>query len=119
MTASSTTEWTTSDGSLATITTASSGGGRGAIFAAGGGSLATGVAAGSVTITAVYTPASGSTASATTPLTVTNKTPKGLVVNPSSAAILLNGTQAFVAMLIYTDGSSTTVTGSASWTTSN
>jgi hypothetical protein len=72
-----------------------------------------------VTITAVYTPTSGSAVSATASLTVTSKTPKGLVLSPSSATILLNGTQAFVATLIYTDGSSSTVTGSASWTTSD
>ena len=119
VTANSSTQWTTSNGSLATITSGSSGGGPGAIFAAGGGGLVTGVGAGDVTITAVYTPTSGSAVSATAPLMVTSKTPKSLVLSPSSATILLNGTQAFVATLVYTDGSSSTVTGSASWTTAD
>jgi uncharacterized protein YjdB len=87
----------------------------------GGGGLATGLAAGSVTITAIYTPSDGSTTlSATAALTVTAaKTPKSLTLSPSSASILLNGTQAFTATLVYTDGSASNVTNSASWTTTD
>ena len=120
VTANGSTEWSTSDGNLATVTTAAAGGGRGGgIITPGGGGLATGLAAGTVTITAIYIPATGSPFSATATLTVINKTPQSLIVSPVSATILLNGTQAFVATLVYTDGSSTAVTGSASWTTSD
>jgi hypothetical protein len=119
VTANGSTAWTTSDGTLATITTASAGGGRGGVFTPGGGGLATGMGAGKVTITAIYTPASGAEVSATATLTVTNPTPKSLVISPASATILLNGTQAFAATLVYADGTSTNVTGSANWTTSD
>jgi len=119
VTANGSTAWTTSDGTMATITTAAAGGGPGAIFAAGGGGLATGVAAGKPTITATYSPAGGAPVSATATLTVTNPTPKSLTVSPASAAMLINGTQAFVATLAYDDGTSAIVTGSASWTTSD
>jgi hypothetical protein len=118
VTTSSSTEWTTDDGTKATITTGSSAGGRGAVFTAGGGGLATGLAAGDVTITAVYTTSDGSF-SATAKLTVKNPTPTGLSLNPTSAAILVNGTQTFQATLSYDDGSNTNVTSSASWKTSD
>jgi hypothetical protein len=121
VTSNSSTAWTTSDGSIATITTASSAGGRGAVFAAGGGGLATGIAAGTnVTITAIYTPSDGSSAvSATAILNVVKKTVKNLSISPTSASMLVDGTQTFVAQLNYTDGTYTTVTNSATWTTDN
>jgi trimeric autotransporter adhesin len=123
VTSSSSTAWTTSDGTYATITSGAAGGGRGAIFSQGGGGLATGLVATSsdVTISAVYTPSDGSSAvSATAKLTVTAaKTPSKLTVSPASATILLNGTQAFSATLIYTDGSTSNVTSAASWGTTD
>jgi uncharacterized protein YjdB len=119
VTGNSSTAWTTSDGTKATVTTASSAGGRGAVFAPGGGGLATGVAAGEVTITAVYTTSTGSVVSATASLTVRNPTPTHLTINPTSATIRLDGTQNFTATLSYDDGSSANVTASASWSTSD
>jgi hypothetical protein len=119
VTTSSSTAWTTDDGTKATITTASSAGGRGAVFAAGGGGLATGLAvAASVTISAVYTNSDG-TFSDTATLTVKNPTPTGLTLDPTSASILVDGTQTFRAILTYDDGSNAVVTSSASWTTSD
>jgi trimeric autotransporter adhesin len=122
VTTSGSTAWTTSDGTYATITSGASGGGRGAVFAQGGGGLATGlVATSAVTISAVYTPSDGSSAvSATAKLTVTAaKTPSKLTISPTSATILLNGTQAFTATLVYTDGSTSSVTSAASWGTTD
>jgi uncharacterized protein YjdB len=121
VTTSGSTDWSTSNGTLATITTGSSGGGGGRVFVLGGGGLATGLAAGSVTITAIYTPSDGSAAlSDTATLTVTAaKTPKSLSLSPTSASILLNGTQSFTATLVYTDGSTSNITNGASWTTTN
>lgn len=119
VTTSSSTAWTTSDGTLATVTTASAGIGRGGVFAAGGGGLATGLAAGSATITATYTSPSGTAFSATATLTIVSKTPQSLLISPASASILLNGTQAFTATLVYTDGTTANVTGTASWSTSD
>jgi hypothetical protein len=104
--------WTTSDGTLATVTNAG-GGGRGAVFGAGG--LATGLkAAASVTITATY-----GTYSATATLTVTAPKPTSLVVTPAAATIKLNATQNFQAFLIYDDGTSQDVTSTATWTSSD
>jgi trimeric autotransporter adhesin len=119
VTGNASTAWSTSDGTLATITTGAAGGGRGAVFAPGGGGLATGVGVGTPVITATYTPATGSAVSATATLTVTNPTPRALLITPSAASMLLNGSQAFTATLIYADGSSTNVTSSASWATSD
>jgi hypothetical protein len=103
-----TASWTTSDGTIASIS--SGGGGPGG----GGRGNATGVAAGTVTITAT---SNGFTATAS--LTVQTKTPKNLVVTPAVATIIVNGTQAFVATLVYTDNTSAVVTGQATWSSSD
>jgi hypothetical protein len=104
------TSWTTSDGKVATITSA--GGGRGG--GGGGGGLATGVAAGSVTINAS---SAGFTDTAT--LIVTAPVFNMIVVTPANPTIRVNLTQNFVATAVYDDGTSTTVTASASWNSSD
>jgi hypothetical protein len=101
--------WTTSDGTIASITTP--GGGRGGGF---GGGLATGIGAGTVTVTATY-----GTYTDTAQLTVVAAKPTGLVVTPASATITVNSTQAFVATLVYDDNTTSVVTGQADWTSSN
>ena len=100
--------WTTSNANVASI---SNPGGRG-----GGGGLATGIAGGTVTITATY---SGFTDSA--PLTVTAApTPVGLQITfTGTASIVVNGTIQFQANETWSDGTSTVVTNTATWTTSD
>ena len=102
--------WTTSDGKLATITSA--GGGRGG--GGGGGGLATGVAAGTVAINA-----SSAGFSATATLMVTAPVLKSLVITPAKPTIQVNLTQNFVATAVYDDGTSAVVTGSATWSSSD
>jgi trimeric autotransporter adhesin len=104
--------WTTSDGSLATISNAGGGGGRGAIPGAGG--LATGSAAGEVKIQASY---AGQTATAV--LTITAPKPTSLVITPSTGTIYLDGTMSFVANLIYDDNTSANVTATSMWSSDN
>ena len=123
VTANASTAWTTSDGTLATITTNSTAGGRGAIFTAGGGGLATGVAATTtpVTITAAYTPASGSAVTATASLTVTDPPILSLQIQPTDSTVYLSSTptQQFRATVIYTDYSQRDVTTTAQWGSTN
>ncbi len=97
--------WTTSDGTIASITNGARGGGRG---------LATGIAAGTVTVTATD---AGLTDSVQ--LKVTAPTPKSLVVTPATPSILVNTTQPFVATLVYSDNTTAVVTGSADWSSSD
>jgi len=104
-----TASWTTSDGTVATITTAGGRGGGG-----GGGGLATGVGAGTVTINA-----SSAGFSATATLTVTAPVLTSLVITPATATIQVNLTQTFVATAVYDDGTSAVVTGSAVWSSSD
>jgi uncharacterized protein YjdB len=101
--------WTSSD---ATIASVSNGGGPGP--GGGGRGLATGIGAGTATIKATY---QGQTASAT--LSVRNPTPTGLIINPATTAIRVNGTQQFQALVTLDDGTTQTVTNAASWTTSD
>ncbi len=109
------TSWGTSNATLATITTPGSAAGPGAIFGGGAGGLATGLAAGTLTINASY---GGFSATAT--LTVTSvPTLIGLVITPATATIHVGQDQAFVATAEYSDGSTATVTTSATWTTSD
>jgi uncharacterized protein YjdB len=107
-----TASWTTSNGKVATITSA--GGGRGGGGGGGGGGLATGVAAGNVTINA-----SSAGFSDTATLTVTAPVLTGLVVTPAGSTIQVNLTQSFVATAVYSDGTSATVTASATWSSSD
>jgi uncharacterized protein YjdB len=102
------TSWTTSDGSIASITSGGGGGGG------GGRGLATGLAVGTVTITGTY-----NGFAATAKLTVSAATPTSLVVTPALATILVGQTQAFVATLVYSDNTTAIVTGSATWSSSD
>jgi uncharacterized protein YjdB len=105
------TSWTTSDGKIASITT---GGGGGPGGGGGGRGLATGLAAGSVTVTATY---SGFSATAT--LTVSAATPASLVVTPEAPTLQVGQTQAFVVTLVYSDNTTAVVTGTATWSSSD
>jgi len=109
--------WTTSNGTLATVTSAGAAGGRGAIGGGGAGGLATGVAAGSATVNATF-----GNFSATAALTVTTPvTQVGLYITPGTASLRVNGTQQFAAYATYTDGTSTAVTNNVNctWSTSD
>jgi uncharacterized protein YjdB len=103
-----TASWTTSDAKVASV---SSGGGG---PFGGGRGLATGIGAGSTTITATY---NGLTDSVT--LTVRDPIATGLLVTPATASVVVDGTQQFVAEITLDDGTTQTVTNTASWTTSN
>lgn len=105
--------WTTSNGAVASIASGGGGGGPGG----GGGrnaGLATGVAAGSVTVTATY-----STFTATAALTVTSAKATALVVTPAAPSIQVGQTQGFVATLVYDDNTTAVVTGQTTWTSSD
>ncbi len=91
--------WTSSDTSKATIQNSG---------------LATGVAAGSVTITAT---SAGQTGAAT--LAITAPTLTSVDISPLSPTIAANGTQQFFANARYSDNSLQDVTQSATWTSSN
>src|SRR6478735_2131514 len=98
--------WSSSNASVATIT------------AKGG--VATGLAPGTVTITATGT-ARGSPFSGTAQLTVTSATVTSLQVTPATASIPVGLEQTFVATAFLSDGSSLDVTHNAAlnWTSSN
>jgi hypothetical protein len=76
--------------------------------------VATGVAAGSVTITASV---NGQTP-ATATLTVSNATVQTITVTPSNPTIALGSLQQFVASGLFSDGSTQNITSSATWTSS-
>jgi uncharacterized protein YjdB len=101
--------WTSSDPSIATISSAS----------AGGNGLATGVATGTVTITASGS-ANGTPFSATAELTVTSAIVTALQVTPAAATVPVGLAQQFTAIAFLSDGSSMDVTDDAalSWTSS-
>jgi uncharacterized protein YjdB len=106
--------WTTSDGTVASITSAGGGGPGGPGGGRGGGGLATGIGAGTAKITATY-----ETFTATAQLTVVAAKPTALVVTPATAEIVVNATQAFVATLVYDDNTTSVVTAQADWASSN
>jgi hypothetical protein len=103
--------WTTSDGTLATVT--SPGGGRGG--GGGGGGLATGLAAGTATVNASYGGFSDTATLTVTALPVL----KSVVIAPPTATIQVNLPQTFTATAVYSDGTSAPVTGSATWSSSD
>ena len=110
------TQWTTSDATIASITSPSvpADGGAGFTRPAGGG-LATGIGAGTVTITVTY---GGQSATAT--LTVRAPQPTGMVITPSAPpSIRVGATQQFQAVVTFDDGTTQTVTTQASWTSSS
>jgi len=95
--------WNSSNTAVATISNSS-----------GSQGLATGVAAGMVTITADSGSISG-----TASLTVAAPSLVSISVTPTSASILAGGTQQFTATGHYSDGSAQNITTSATWSSSN
>ncbi|HTU41304.1 MAG TPA: Ig-like domain-containing protein [Candidatus Aquilonibacter sp.] len=91
--------WSTSSASIATIN--SSG-------------LATGVAAGSITVTATSGSVSGTAA-----LTVNAEVVTAISVTPTSVSLTVGGTEQFTATATYSNGSSGNVTSSATWSSTN
>lgn len=75
--------------------------------------LATGVAAGTVTITASY---NGTPATST--LTVSNATVQSITVTPAASTIALGGMQQFAASGLFSDGSTQDITNVVKWTSS-
>ncbi|HTT02415.1 MAG TPA: Ig-like domain-containing protein, partial [Steroidobacteraceae bacterium] len=94
--------WASTNAPAATISNA--GGSQG---------LATGVANGSTSITATFSGVTGST-----PLTVGNVTLSSIAILPSNATILADGTEQFVALGTYNDGSSQDLTTTVTWSSS-
>jgi uncharacterized protein YjdB len=92
--------WTDANAKVATIT--SSG-------------MATGVAAGSTTVTAAMGAISGT---ATLTIAAPVKTLASIAVSPATATIAAGATQQFTATATYSDGSTANVTTSASWVSS-
>lgn len=76
--------------------------------------VATGVAVGTVTITASV---NGQTP-ATATLTVSNATIQSITVTPANPTIALGGMQQFAASGLFSDGSTQDITSSAAWTSS-
>jgi uncharacterized protein YjdB len=110
--------WTSSDSTVATLTV-NTGGGMGPGGPGGPGNgppgvRATGVAAGTDTITATYM---GETATAT--LTVTAATLVSISIDPVLATIAVGETENFQVVGVYSDGSTETLTNQATWTSSD
>lgn len=95
--------WTSSSSSVATISNA-------------GGSIgvATGVAPGTVTITAVFAGQVG-----TASLTVSNATLTSVAVTPATATINVGSSQQFTAKGTFSDGSTAGITGQVTWSSSS
>lgn len=75
---------------------------------------ATGIAAGTATMTASFGGMSGSAT-----LTVTAKTVTAVTVSPTSGSVMEGQTQQFMAMAKYSDGSTANASSTATWTSSN
>jgi hypothetical protein len=95
--------WTSSKPAFATISNAQSTAGS-----------ATGVQAGTTTISALFAGQVG-----TASLTVTNATLTSIAVTPGSASIPVNSSQQFTATGTFSDGSAFGLTSQANWSTSN
>ena len=95
----STATWSSSANSVATVNASG---------------LATAVGAGQATITATYQGKSGSAALTATALPVTS-----IAVTPTSANLVVGGTQQFTATATYSNGTTGNVTSSATWTSGN
>ena len=93
--------WTSSSASVATIATSG---------------LATGVAAGSSTVTASLNGLSGA---ATLTVTAATKTLSSIAVTPATASIAAGTTQQFTATATYSDGSTAVITSSVTWSSSS
>jgi len=98
----STVTWSSSAGSVATISNA-----------AGSYGLATSVAVGPTTITATLGPVSG-----TTTLTVTNATLSSIAVTPTNPSIANGTTKQFTATGTYSDSTTQNITLSVTWSSS-
>jgi uncharacterized protein YjdB len=94
--------WTSSPISVATVSDT-----------AGTSGLATGIAPGTATITALFAGEVG-----TASLTVTNATLTSITVTPSDASIALGGSQQFTAIGNFSDGTTENLTTQATWTSS-
>jgi len=79
---------------------------------------ATGLKAGTSTITASYT-GTGGTVTASTVLTVADRAITKVQVTPTNPTTHLGISQSFVATAVYDDGTTSTVTGSATWTSAD
>ena len=95
--------WTSSPASVATVSNASPTKG-----------LATGVAAGKSTITALFSTLSGAAT-----LTVTDATLTSISVTPDPASISLGGTQQFTATGNFSDGTTENLTAQVTWSSSD
>ena len=95
--------WTSSSPSVATISNA---------FYTHG--VATGIAPGTTTITAVFSGQSG-----TATLTVTNATLDSITVSPANPTITLGASEQFEAHGTFSDGSVLAITDQAAWSSSN
>lgn len=96
------TTWTSSNTAVATMV----------------GSAATGVAAGSTTISASFVPISGPVVSGSTTLTVSNATLTSLSISPVTATISVGQSQQFLVVAHYSDGTNQSPS-SVAWTSSN
>ena len=96
-------QWSSSDGSIATVSNA-----------AGSQGLATSVATGNTNISA-----SSNSIAASTTLTIGVAALASITVNPPSPSIALGTTQQFTATGMFTDGSSQDLTTSATWVSGN
>ncbi len=95
--------WTSSPASVATISNA-----------AGSDGYATGVSAGTATISALFGGVVG-----TGSLTVTNATLQSIAITPSSASISIGQSEQFTATGTFSDGSSINLTYQVNWSSSN
>jgi hypothetical protein len=98
-TITSTVDWSSSDTSEATVSSTG---------------LVTGVAPGTVTLTAALDSLSG-----TTSVTVTIANLASIAVTPNNASILSDGTEQFKAIGTLTDGTTADITGEVTWNSSN
>ncbi|HEX6494752.1 MAG TPA: Ig-like domain-containing protein [Acidobacteriaceae bacterium] len=108
---------TYNDGSTADVTASATwtdGDAKVATIAPSG--MATGVAAGSTTITAAMGALSGS---ATLTVSAAPKTLSSITISPATTTIAAGATQQFAAKATYSDGSTADVTATAGWTSSN
>lgn len=101
---------TYSDGSTANLTSQATWSVASTAIAKISGGTATGVAAGSTTVTATDSGISG-----TATLTVLTETVTAISVTPGSADISVGGTEQFTATATYNDGTQGNVSSSASW----
>lgn len=108
-----------SDGTTENLTTQVTWNSSNTAVAGISGSVATGVAQGSTTISASFVTPSTSTVSGSTTLTVSNATLTSVTISPASATILVGKSQQFYLTGHYSDGTAKTLNSDATWTSSN